>query len=65
MPHPSRQPTYGVYWGLTGTPYKALVWHVETQSHVGIFIGDSLATQLMYGQFEDIMGALPPCVGHA
>lgn len=53
---PTNQPTYGVYWGLTGTPYKALVWHVETQSHVGIFIGDSLATQLMYGQFEDIMG---------
>ncbi|WP_067905068.1 hypothetical protein [Nocardia vaccinii] len=53
---PGDQPAYGVYWGLTGTPYKALVWNVEGQPHVGIFIGDSLATQLIYGQFEDIMG---------
>ncbi|OXR47110.1 hypothetical protein B7C42_00232 [Nocardia cerradoensis] len=53
---PGNQPAYGVYWGLTGTPYKALVWHVDGQPHVGIYIGDSLATQLMYGQFEDIMG---------
>lgn len=53
---PSNQPAYGVYWGLTGTPYRALIWHVEGQPHVGMFVGDSLATQLMYGQFEDIMG---------
>ncbi|WP_040694349.1 hypothetical protein [Nocardia vinacea] len=53
---PSDRQAYGIYWNLTGTPYTALIWHVDGQTHLGMYIGDDLATQLTAGQFEDIMG---------
>lgn len=53
---PPDREVYGVYWNLTGTPYRALIWHVEGQTHVGIHIGDDLATQLIAGQFSDSFG---------
>lgn len=53
---PSDREAYGVYWNLTGTPYRALIWHIDRQTHIGIYIGDDLATQLIAGQFADSFG---------
>ncbi|MGW5216381.1 hypothetical protein ACWEQA_00795 [Nocardia sp. NPDC004085] len=54
---PKGRETYGIYWNLTMTPYTALIWHVEGQTHLGMYIGDDLATQLIAGQFKDIIGS--------
>ncbi|MHD0307218.1 hypothetical protein [Rhodococcus erythropolis] len=42
------------YLRFTGLPHKAVVWSVEGQPHVGLFIGDSLSTQLIYSQILDV-----------